>query len=473
MIIIFIGACTIKYVLDKNTFILLGLDYNESTQTIKNPERGWYSFVACLVNDNYTDADIFIERLHTLHDEGDTLVIVLFNLVNYRSEEISENGLKYIDRVIANVNRAGLKAIVRFEYDWDGKGEQMEPERIETVLRHMEQVGPVLNEHKKAIYLMQGIFVGNYGEMHGSKFLGQEDFMTLLNTFLDVTDDSLFLSVRTPAYWRNFANSGEPLSSFTSFPYARIGLFNDGLCSSDTDLGTYSDGSSADNVYTEKWIRQEELNFQARLCQYVPNGGEVALLSEYNDLDEITKTFPLMHISYLNRVYNSEVLDKWKDTIYKGKDSKDAYNGLDGYKYIEDHLGYRYVLREVTVPKKSYSTRKTVIHLKIENTGFANLYSVKQVNLILRNKESKELLSFPAGVDVRNLLSGTVSDIDITIPTKEIMEGTYQMYLKISDDGGSSIRLANDNIYYEELQANAIGSLEIREFTLKHLWDIQ
>ena len=52
----------------------------------------------------------------------------------------------------------------------------------------------VLNEHKKAIYLMQGIFVGNYGEMHGSKFLGQEDFMTLLNTFLDVTDDSLFLS---------------------------------------------------------------------------------------------------------------------------------------------------------------------------------------------------------------------------------------------------------------------------------------
>ena len=87
----------------------------------------------------------------------------------------------------------------------------------------MEQVGPVLNEHKKAIYLMQGIFVGNYGEMHGSKFLGQEDFMTLLNTFLDVTDDSLFLSVRTPAYWRNFANSGEPLSKLYKLPYARIG----------------------------------------------------------------------------------------------------------------------------------------------------------------------------------------------------------------------------------------------------------
>lgn len=469
---LFIAACCIKYNLDRKNLITLPLDYNESSQSLKNPERGWYSIVACSVNDNYSDTETYNEALETLYQEGDTLVQVLFNLVNYRGSDISENGLQYIDRMMKNIRNTGLQAIVRFEYDWDGKGEQLEPDRIETVLKHMDQVGPILNNNKNAIYLLQGIFVGSYGEMHGSKFLSQKDVKALLNKYLEVTDDSLLLSVRSPAYWREFAQSNDPLDGFTKSPYARIGLYNDGLCSSDTDLGTYNDGSATDNGYSENWVRQEELEFQSRLCQFVPNGGEVALLSDYNEFNMINNTFPQMHISYLNRMYNTEVLDQWKKVSYHAKDSEDAYNGLDGYKYIGDHLGYRFVLKEVTVPQKAYSTNDTVIHIAIENTGYANVYHEKNVDLILQNTDNNECLTYPVDVDVRNLRSGVVSGLDITIPTKAIKEGSYEMYFKISNAGESSIRMANDRIYNEKLQANAIGTLKVQKLTLKNLWDL-
>jgi hypothetical protein len=469
----FIIACGIKYRLDRKTFLTLNLDYRESKQGLKNPERGWYSIVGCRVNDDEADADAFTETLEKQCNEGDTLVLVLFNLAHYRNSNISRNGLQYIDRMIKNVKKAGLKAIIRFEYDWDGKGKKMEPDRIDTVLKHMEQVGPILNKNKNAIYLLQGIFVGSYGEMNGSKFLNEENFKTLLNAYLNVTDDSLQLSVRTSAYWRAFAQSNEPLDSYTTHPYARIGLYNDGLCSSDSDLGTYSDGSSIDQGYIKSWNRQEELDFQSHLCQYVPNGGEMAVLSTYNDLDRIINEFPVLHISYLNRMYNSEVLDKWKRTIYYAKDSKDSYNGVDGYQYIGDHLGYRFVLKKVTIPKKVYSTGKAVIQVAIENTGFSNLYHKKRIDLILQNKDTKECLTYSVDADARNLTAGAISSFAITVPTMGINEGTYEMYLKIYEEGGSSIRMANNKIYHEDLQANAIGDLKIQKFTLLHLWDFQ
>ena len=62
--------------------------------------------------------------------------LLCYSICNYRSEEISENGLKYIDRVIANVNRAGLKAIVRFEYDWDGKESRWSQSGLRLSLAH-------------------------------------------------------------------------------------------------------------------------------------------------------------------------------------------------------------------------------------------------------------------------------------------------------------------------------------------------
>ena len=55
------------------------------------------------------------------------------------------------------------------------------------------------------------------------------------------------------------------------------------------------------------------------------------------------------HTSYLNIQWNNNLIDSWKKSHFEGKDFE--YDGskidsLTGFKYVNDHLGYRFVLRE-------------------------------------------------------------------------------------------------------------------------------
>ena len=115
------------------------------------------------------------------------------------------------------------------------------------------------------------------------------------------------------------------------------------------DLGTYDDTPlQPDSNLDEQGTRSEELLFQYKLCQYVPNGGEVTVDNEYNDLDNAIADLSQIHISYLNSEHDTAVLDKWKNSTYTGSRT-DVFSGCTGYDYISTHLGYRYVMKESSV----------------------------------------------------------------------------------------------------------------------------
>ena len=44
-----------------------------------------------------------------------------------------------------------------------GENEQYEPENLDIILQHMEQVGDVIREYHSRIYTLQGLFIGNWG----------------------------------------------------------------------------------------------------------------------------------------------------------------------------------------------------------------------------------------------------------------------------------------------------------------------
>ena len=51
----------------------------------------------------------------------------------------------------------------------------------------------------------------------------------------------------------------------------------------------------------------------------------------------------------MNVQWNNNLIDGWKKSQFEGKDFE--YDGskidsLTGFKYVNDHLGYRFVLRE-------------------------------------------------------------------------------------------------------------------------------
>ena len=73
------------------------------------------------------------------------------------------------------------------------------------------------------------------------------------------------------------------------------------------------------------------------MCSHFPkNGGEVIIDNPYNDGSNATDDFSKMHITYLNKMYDENVLNKWKAEIYNGDD---IFNGVSVYDYMLSHLG--------------------------------------------------------------------------------------------------------------------------------------
>ncbi|MGB8452033.1 MAG: DUF4832 domain-containing protein [Anaerocolumna sp.] len=468
--IIVMGVIWIKYTREIKQRITLELDYRDSAKSIQNPERGWYLIYRCMVNNNAEEGKEYIDRFKEQYEAGDALVLLMFNLYGYRDGDISRKGLLYIKNVLDGIRQTGLKAIVRFVYDWDGSGLDNEPEDIGLILNHMEQLKEQLISYQDIIYLIQGIFAGSYGEMNSSKYLGTKDLNSLLDKLIECTPQNTKLSVRTPDYWRIFCGQVNPVSAFSQLPGAKIGLYNDGLCSSDSDLGTYSDGTGIlDWSYANKWMRTEELEFQAELCRFVPNGGEVAVESEYNDLDNILKEFPMLHISYLNKDYNMDVLDKWKASVYSAVKEDDPYDKVNGYQYIQDHLGYRFVLRKVSVPKRIFLNTASSLQIEIENTGFANIYYPKEMLLIFSGLNTGKEVTIPIKPDIRLWNSGEITKLDLPVPVNKLMEDTYKVYIKITGDNGKAIQMANPDIFDNSKNANAVGTIDIHKFSLKNL----
>ena len=208
--------------------------------------------------------------------------------------------------------------ILRFLYDWDGNAQSTEPNDISQIENHMRQCAQILNEHKDNIYLVQGIFIGNYGEMHHSRFSSTEEQIQLFTVLRGCLDDEIYMAVRTPAQLRavlaaDHLDEGQAV-------VIKTGLFNDGMMASESDLGTYTN-------------RSRELSYQDVVCLTVPNGGEVVSDTVYNDIENAMNTLQTMHVSYLNRMYDEKVLKKWKNQ---------PYEDTRGYDYIGAHLGYRY-----------------------------------------------------------------------------------------------------------------------------------
>lgn len=98
------------------------------------------------------------------------------------------------------------------------------------------------------------------------------------------------------------------------------------------DTGTYGDTPASADAYRSAWVREDELDFQNRLCNFVPNGGEVILDNPFNDFDHALSDLSRMHVSYLNSEHDLVVLDKWKNSVYH--DEVSVFDGISGYDYI-------------------------------------------------------------------------------------------------------------------------------------------
>ncbi|MDR0948693.1 MAG: DUF4874 domain-containing protein, partial [Lachnospiraceae bacterium] len=152
--------------------------YTEGNESLPNPGRGWYqvfSFAA--------EVPIDESELHWSVNPQEQLAFVQLDIGKFRDLPISEEALSNIGRILRFFRSQKQEVILRVVYDKVGKAIEKEPSFLSRVKEHIRQIGPIIEENANTIYTTQGIFVGNWGEMHGSKFLKQETMIDLINTF--------------------------------------------------------------------------------------------------------------------------------------------------------------------------------------------------------------------------------------------------------------------------------------------------
>lgn len=419
--------------------------FTESARKLSNPNRGFYHLYTFWVTEDQTDCDELIKSIKQ-NDIDTDLVLIKICLQNYREDRISEKGISNIERLFAALESLNKQIIVRFIYDDEGKGEMYEPENIDTILRHMEQLEPIFAMHRKQIFILQGLFTGNWGEMNGTRYNMAEDMRCLAGQLESMTDDSIYLAVRTPAQWRSIIQSSDPSGEIPGNSLAaRLSLFNDGLLGNRSDYGTYKIEDNDDIDSSGRWNRKEELAFQEELCCYVPNGGEVIDDNPYNDFENAVEGLKERHITYLNEDYDLSVLEKWEKDIVK---EEGCFYGMDGYTYIERHLGYRLLIAGTNL---GYNRKRQCVSVEVSlrNVGFAPLYKDPKISVILYNEAEDEVLSKKMSCAVRELIGGKESDklrtASAQIPVNELSKSEYKVYFLMEDpDTQRHILLANE-----------------------------
>lgn len=418
--------------------------FEESTEYLNNPYQGFYHIMGYTLSTHYDPTT----TIYQTDSYSDSLALLEINLKEYRLTDIDQNGLNQLNDIFAAWSKSPYhtQLIVRFLYDWDGVALSTEPESLDLILKHMDQISSIVNQHKDIIYIMQGVFIGNWGEMHHSRFIDNDSIKTLIEHLNEVIDPSIYLSVRTPAQWRMINNLYDIPTSFPTNDslMTRLGLFNDGILGSESDLGTYGNTPRSQATSPSyQGTRDEELEFQKKLCQYVPNGGEVIYNHTMNQLETSVSSLQKMHISYLNADYDKRVYELWKQSSWTKRDN---FYGSDGYNYIKTHIGYRYLINKCQINKEGFFNPQYKLKLTIQNNGFSSTLQPFLTSIQLENEDTGQLTSIDFNADLRKLDSEQKKSFTVILPVKDLEHGHYQIYLLIKDQTtNQTILLANKN----------------------------
>ena len=329
-------------------------DSTDSLNMLKNPFNGAYHLHCFAIGQGNIETELaFIES-----QEDVSLQLIEFDLVKYAGSLIDEDGLKQIRDIFERLKDLSFHLIVRFLYDTDGHALIHEPNHITIIYEHMKQLKPIISEYHDRIYIMQGLFIGNWGEMNGSKFLGPSYLASLAERMLELTEGKIFLSVRTPSQRRILEKAGINIE--------KVSLYNDGLLGTDRDLGTYGVLKKEMCDYSEPWHRDDELKYQNQICLKVPNGGEVVGDNSNSELKNTIGHLSMARISYLNLDYDQRTLGKWESI-------KDVEQWPNLKEYVFAHLGYRFLVTDCQI-RKDPLRRKINVTVRIRNKGFAPAY---------------------------------------------------------------------------------------------------
>ncbi len=405
-----------------------------SDEDFPNPERGMIYFIDPLKPRSWA----------FLRERGISLAYAGVCLAPYRAGPIPDDFLARLEEGFRSVRASGIKVVLRFYYSED-LGRPDAPKAV--VLRHLEQLKPVLAAHADVIAVLQAGFIGAWGEWHGSTngLDAPEHRRDLLGAILAALPPTRAVQVRTPRF-KHEAVGGPltPAEAFRATPRARVGHHNDAFFSGPNDMGTYDEPVRA----WKEWLAQD--------ARFVPVGFETTDGPPRGTGAEFVAELELLRGSFLHWRYSEAVRRAWRE---QGHDDT-----------IRKRLGYRLVLREASWTAKASPGGELRFSARIRNAGFAAPFNRRPVEVLLaRGGECRAARL--ASADPRRWEPGSEVSLSarLSLP-RTLAPGVYRLALRLPDEAPSlagrpeyAIRLASEGVVWDPALggANVLGEVRV------------
>ncbi len=417
---------------------LVTIFYTESAEGVQNPERGFAG-----------DADLQDPDYSQYYQDQYTLVYVDVRLDEYREADLPPDFLGEMDAWFVSMRAGGVKAIVRFSYN-DGPYPSPEPDAsLEQILRHIQQLEPVLKRNSDVIAWVEAGFIGAWGEWHASTNGLDEDpdaKRKILFSLLDAVPVDRMILLRYPVdIMTMFPTPLSKADAFSGTYQSRVGFHNDCFLSSSDDEHTYG----RDGVFAI----DSEYDYLSQSTQYVPVGGEsCAYNPPRSDCPTALEEIARLHFTELSDGWYPEVLDAWET------------QGC--YDEIQNRLGYRFSLVSTVFNEAVQPGGILNVTVQLTNSGFASLLNPRPAYVILDGPARFEAL---LPVDPRFWASGEQSmfEMRLRLPASA-PEGTYKLILWLPDasmtlrtDPRYAVRFANTGVWDAETGYNILTEVDV------------
>lgn len=420
---------------------VVSVSFTESTSVLVNPERGFYGGA---VDIRSASSPVKATSAKALRAQGITLMYVGFYLTDFMKGDISQAYLNMIQTSLDAIREAGIKCVLRFAYQNSESDKPWDP-AVDVVLKHVEQLKPILQKNADVIFVLQAGFVGVWGEwyytanfiMDPSSDADYKPRRKLTDALLDALPESRQIALRTPQfkmrmYGLSLKDTLTAATAYSNTALARLCGHNDCFGASETDYGTF------DNETNDRRFWKSD-------TRYTIMGGETCKVSDYCTCPASLKDMKDYHWTYLNSGYNSSVLSRWNSSGCKDE--------------ITNRLGYRLVMEKASYSVDPAVGKPLYITLKFRNDGFAAPMNPRNAELVFVDTSGKET-RFPLGSDPRTWHPGAHEiTAKITLPASN---GTFYLDLSdplLKDRPEYSIALANNDVFDSKTGMNKLFEL--------------
>ncbi len=410
--------------------------YAPTTSEFLNPERGFNNDIELIRSG---------QDFSYVRRKGHTISRAYIRLDKYRNRPLPVEFLAQLNQQFQQVRLAGIKVIPRFTYNFPTTTtdkDKASDASLDLTIEHIDQLKPILQQNADVIAVLQGGFIGAWGEWHssGNGLDLPQPKAKILTALLTAMPTSRMVQMRYPQDIRT--NYPQALTSATAFRgnrQTRVGFHNDCFLANRSDAGTYE---------PDLPVLQ---NYIGKIAPFVAVGGETCQVTPTEHRSDCQTTeleLAKFHWSYLNVNFDEPDSDRWRQ------------EGC--YSKIARSLGYRLQLIRSNFPPQVERNRQLSGNFVIKNIGYASPFNPRGLELILRHRQTGKIYRLP----ILKSLSKThdprfwlpqVGEISVDIQAKipqAAQPGVYELLLNLPDPMPKltnrpeySIRLANEQTW--------------------------